>query len=280
MTRYLGFKFDLESPDLVSTYDELTVWAARFGILLLDNIPMAKDMNILDLGCGTGFPLIEVAQACGGSCRVTGMDIWASGLEKAQSKLKYHDIRNGAIVRANGSHMPFGPSQFDLIVSNLGVNNFDDAPVVMAECYRVAKSGGQIAITTNLNGHMREFYSAFRETLQALGKAQYLPRLDANETHRGTKETTCNLVENVGFKVVRVIEDSFQMRYVDGSALLNHRLSKLGFLSGWRGVVTPPDEVEVFGAVEARLNREAAEQGHLRMTVPILYLQAEKPVAS
>lgn len=278
MTGYLNYKYDLEDPELAASYDELSCWAARFGTLLLDNIPLGREMSILDLGCGTGFPLVEIAQACGQSCRVTGMDLWAAGIEKAHSKLRYHNIENAALVRADGARLPFGASQFDLIVSNLGINNFADGHTVMAECYRVAKAGGQIALTTNLNGHMREFYAAFRETLRALGKTQYLPQLDANETHRGSKETTCNLVESAGFKVMRVIEDSFQMRYADGSALLNHRLSKLGFLGGWRGVVTPPDEVKVFEAIEARLNIEAAKQGHLRMTVPILYLQAEKSV--
>jgi ubiquinone/menaquinone biosynthesis C-methylase UbiE len=38
--------------------------------------------------------------------------------------------------------MPFDDGTFDLIVSNLGVNNFDDRAGSMRECRRVTKSVG------------------------------------------------------------------------------------------------------------------------------------------
>ncbi len=38
MTDYLGKTFDLESPDFISTYDELTLWAAPFKLMLLDRV--------------------------------------------------------------------------------------------------------------------------------------------------------------------------------------------------------------------------------------------------
>jgi hypothetical protein len=64
---------------------------------------------------------------------------------------------------------------------------------------------------------------------------------------------------------------------VDGSALLNHFFIKLGFLDAWRGVVDPADEQPIFAALEARLNDTARRHGELRLTVPMLYLEAIKP---
>ncbi len=90
-------------------------------------------------------------------------------------------------MEADGARLPFGGDEFDLIVSNLGVNNFDDPTAAFSECFRVAKPGGRLVLTTNVRGHMREFYDVFRETLQ--GKDAYLERLEANEAHRGTKST-------------------------------------------------------------------------------------------
>src|SRR5436309_3778570 len=107
----------------------------------------------------------------------------------------------------------------------------------------------------------------------------YLERLDANEGHRGTQESVRGLIEGAGFVVTRVTEESFRLRYLDGSALLNHSLTKLGFLDGWRKVVAPGDEREVFEQLEKRLNEIAARNGELSMTIPALYVEAEKPAS-
>ncbi|MFT4667311.1 MAG: arsenite methyltransferase [Polaribacter sp.] len=50
----------LSSKDkaLVQTFNEVTLWSGPFGRLLLENIPMKKGMTVLDIGFGTGFPLI------------------------------------------------------------------------------------------------------------------------------------------------------------------------------------------------------------------------------
>ena len=57
---------------------------------------------------------------------------------------------------------------FDLIVSNLGVNNFPRPDAVLAKCRRVLASGGALALTTNFEGHMREFYDVFDSTLSEM----------------------------------------------------------------------------------------------------------------
>ena len=99
-----------------------------------------------------------------------------------------------------------------------------------------------------------------------------------NEEHRGTKESISSLLHAVGFRIVNLREDSFQLRYLDGSALFNHALTKFGFLDGWRRVVDPEDEEQVFAVLEHKLNRIANVEGGLHMTVPMLYLEGEKLV--
>ncbi len=220
--------------------------------------------------------MFELADRYGRSCQVTGIDIWQEGLARARAKLQTYGMPNVKIIAADGAAMPFPNAQFDLITCNLGLNNFADPPAVVAECFRVVKPGGRVAFTTNIQGHMSEFSVVFRETLLEMDKPAYLARLESQEAHRGTKASLCALLEQAGFTIVQVIEDSFEMRYLDGSALLNHSLTKRGFLDGWRGVVHPEDEEAIFGYVEAKLNDLAAEQGELRMTIPMLYLEGQK----
>jgi uncharacterized ferritin-like protein (DUF455 family) len=76
--------------------------------------------------------------------------------------------------------------------------------------------------------------------------------------------------------VIKIREDRFQLRYVDGSALFHHLLTQVGFLDGWRQVVDAEDEERVFALLETRLNQVAQAHGELRLTVPMLYLEGEK----
>lgn len=276
MTDYLQHRNDFNTPEEASAFDQTSFWCARFGALLFEHLELRRSISILDLGCGTGFPLFELADVFGRSCQVTGIDVWQDGLARARAKLQTYGTPNVTIIEGDGAAMPFPDSQFDLITCNLVLNNVPDPPAVVAECFRVAKPRGRVVFTTNVQGHMTEFYAVFREALSALDKPEYLERLDSQEAHRGTKVSLCAVLEQAGFTIIKAIEDSFQMRYLDGSALFNHNLTKRGFLDGWRGVVNPEDEKAVFGRIEARLNEIAAQQGELRMTIPMLYLEGQK----
>jgi SAM-dependent methyltransferase len=180
-------------------------------------------------------------------------------------------------MEADAALQPFADSVFDLIVSNLGINNWAEPHAVLAECFRVAKPGARIVLTTNVVGHYQEFYEAFGEVLAQMNKAESVEKLNAQAAHRGTGESLTRLLEEAGWTLTRVIENSFEMRFADGSALLNHSLTRIGFLGGWRSVVEPSDEREVFKRVEQKLNELARQNGELRMTVPMLFLEAKKP---
>ena len=275
MTDYLDWQRDYRDPAVASVYDELSLWSSRFGALLLENVPLVHGMRVLDLGCGTGFPLYELAHMLGRSSRLWGADLWREAVARARSKQDVYALPNVAVAVADGARLPFASRSFDLIVSNLGVNNFDDASTVFDECARVTKEGGVIALATNVEGHMAELYSVFRHVLEEeIGNPVYLERLAANEKHRGTREGLMAMLQAAGFTPSRAIGTSFTLRYLDGSALLRHWLTLMGFLGGWKAVVDEPDRKRVFDELEHHLNHHAGHEGELRMTVPALYLEA------
>lgn len=276
MTDYLEHENDFSNPDVASLVDELSFWSSRFGSLLFDQLEIRKGVNILDVGCATGFPLFELAHVFDHTCQVTGIDIWQQALDRARFKLKTYDLQNVRIIEADGAHQPFPDSEFDLITSNLGINNWADPLAVLTECFRVAKPHGRILLTTNVVGHYREFYDVFRDTLIEMNKTECIERMSVQEAQRGTLESTCGLLRQAGWILVKTVERSFQMRFADANALLNHSLTRLGFLDGWKSVVEPEDQKEVFGRIEQRLNEIAELSGELRMTVPMLYLEGKK----
>jgi len=268
---FLTFDPDFTSPQVLSAYDELPLWSAMFGLLLLDEVPLAKMTNVLDVGCGTGFPLIELAERLGARSHVHGIDPWSGGLKRAAEKIANRGTPNVTLHEGSAAAMPFADATFDLIVSNLGVNNFEDRAAAIRECRRVARNGATLALTTNLQGHMHELYAAFADVLRDDHEA--LHRLRAHVEHRATVANVRELLQDGGFTVTRVVEREGVMRFADGTALLNHYFIKLGFLDGWKKVV-PGNERDVFARLRDALDDLAARNGELRLTVPMAYVEA------
>jgi len=185
------------------------------------------------------------------------------------------------------THLEFGDwydelpddESIDLIVSNLGINNFENAAAVLKSCFRVAKPDSRLLLTTNLAGHMSEFYDVYHATLIELGRSDRLAALDAHVSHRGTIDSVSRMVADAGFKVVCIDTDSFRMRFADGSSLLRHNFIRLGFVQGWKSVA-PADAIETtFKTLDRNLNALAAEKGELALTIPMACIDAVKPTS-
>ena len=276
MTEYLARGTpDYTAPDTVAAYDELPLWCAMAGLFLLEHLPLPRGAAVLDVGCGTGFPLLELAQRLGRPTVVHGLDLWAAALARARFKADVIGVANVTLTRGDGAAMPYPDSRFDLAVSNLGINNFADPDAVLAECHRVLKRGGRLALTTNIEGHMAELYQLFAEVLAERGAAKAQAALRHHIAHRGTIPSISARLQRAGFRVARAVERTFPMRFADGTALFHHYFMRLGFLEGWRTVLTPETEREAFAELERKLNNRAAERGELRLTVPLAYLEAE-----
>jgi len=265
---FLDYEPDFSSPQILTAYDELPLWSSMFGLLLLEEVPLANVGAALDVGCGTGFPLIELAERLGAEAEVHGIDVWAPALQRAREKVAARATPNVTIHEASATSMPFPDARFDLIVSNLGVNNFDDRAAAIRECRRVAKNGATLALTTNLQGHMKELYEVFEEVLH--NDVEALTRLRDHIEHRATVASVRELLESGGFTITRVVEREGSMRFADGTALLNHYFIKLGFLDAWKKVV-PGNERDVFARLLDALNAK----GELRLTIPMAYIEAK-----
>lgn len=277
MPHFLDFAADWSDPDLPSSFDETPLWSARFGILLLDHLALRPNLRILDTACGAGFPLFALANAFGPTCRLTGLDSSPSWLARARWKLTRYDLPNVELVEGDAAHMPFPDAEFDLVTCNLGINNFDDVHAVIGEWLRVMKPGATLALTTNVTGHMREFYEVFRAVLVDQGKTRFMDALKAQEAHRLSRESISQMLEQAGFVMAAAVEDAFAMRFVDGTAFFEDHLIRYGFLDGWRSILPPEEHRPVFLEIERRLNALAAHTGELRLTIPMLVLEARKP---
>ncbi len=259
-------------------YDELPLWSAPFGRAILDAVPLKRGAAILDLGCGLGFPLLELAERLGASSLCAGLDPWLEALRHAEAKRKGYGVGQAAFTGGVAERMPFREESFDLIVSNNGINNVADIDRSLAECRRVLRPGGLLHLTVNLPGTMREFYDLFEKCLAEEGLEDCIPRLRQHiEEKRKPVEATIRQVEGAGFAVTAIHEWTFPMRFLDGSSFLRHHVIRWAFLPPWEDVVPDPSRGKLFSRLEDELNGSTARWGELRLTIPCLMLAASKP---
>lgn len=198
-----------------------------------------------------------------------GIDPWTGALARAQ--ITSWGVSNVTLHEGSAVAVPFADSAFDLIVSNLGLNNFEDAATAIGECRRVARKGATLALSTNLRGHMEEFYAVFADVISDDDEATQ--RLKAPIEHRATTESVLHLLEAGGFSIRRVVERKASMRFRSGMALLNYHFVKLGFLDGWREVAGD-NQKQFLITLLRRLDELAEREGELRLTIPMAYVEA------
>ena len=273
MKNYLHHTFDSDDPELISIIDELPLWSAPFGLMLLDNIQLKPNIKVLDIGCGLGFPLIELSQRFGNSCKFYGVDPWHSALKRAQAKIYKYEITNTVVAKSIAENLPFKNNSFDLIVSNNGINNVQDIKQTLSESFRVSNSDAQFLMTMNLENSMMEFYNIFEETLiennlnKEVGKMK-----DHIYSKRKPIEEMKSLIENSGFKINNIIEDSFNLRFLNALAMFNHPLIKYWFLGSWKDILKQENLDDIFQELEVNLDNIALKKGEITLSIPYVLI--------
>jgi arsenite methyltransferase len=277
MKNYLNQTYNLSDPAIISAFDEMPLWSSYFGEVLLDTVVFKKKAKILDIGCGGGFPLLELAQRFGAGSEVIGIDPWKASTNRLKAKAKTMGVNNIHIINGVAEELPIENNYFDLIVSNNGLNNCSDQIKVLSECYRTLKPGGQLVFTVNLPGSMKEFYSIFRTTLKEQGLSDAIVKMEQHikEKRKSLKENLDQVRKN-RFTVKEIIQKSFYMRYLNGIAFLNHHFVKIAFLESWIKIVPLGKRSKVFSLLEEKLNNFAKTKGELRLTIPFVCFDCRK----
>jgi len=247
-------------------YDELPLWSAPFGLTLLDTIRLKQGTNILDIGSGGGFPLLEIAERAGKTAAVYGIDPSTDSIKMISKKIEMKGILNAFIIRGVAENLPFPDHFFGLIVANNGINNVKDERKVLDECFRVLSDNGQMVLTMNLPHTLVEFYESFEQVLLESGLAAEAGKLkDHIFAKRKPVEYWKGTIERAGFTIRSINVDGFKMKFTDGTAFMEHYFIRTAFRKPWEEITGNP---EIWQAVADKLNRMAVSNGELTMSVP------------
>jgi len=111
--------------------------------IVTENLPRVS--KVLDLGCGTGMLLDELARR---SAFVVGIDSSPEMLELARKRRG-----SAALVLADADHLPFTDRSFDAVVSVTLLQNMPNPAATVREVARVTKPGGIVIMTTLRHKH-------------------------------------------------------------------------------------------------------------------------------
>jgi phosphatidylethanolamine/phosphatidyl-N-methylethanolamine N-methyltransferase len=103
--------------------------------------------RVLEVGVGTGLSLPLYPA----HCSVTGIDLSAGMLEKAQRRLRQHDLSHVRLLRMDAGNMEFSDDSFDTVMAAYVVTAVPDYRKVMTEMIRVCRPGGRIILLNHFS---------------------------------------------------------------------------------------------------------------------------------
>ncbi|MCB0727343.1 MAG: class I SAM-dependent methyltransferase [Ignavibacteriae bacterium] len=267
---------DWQSKDVVNIYDEVNLWSAPFGRLLLENIPVKRESKVMDIGFGTGFPLIELSQRFGKGSKIYGMDIWEEAIKRVKEKIRVLGISNIEIFEQSAESIPLPDNDLDLICSNLGINNFENKDAVYFECHRVLKRNGSLCISTNPIGTFNELFDKFSDVIDEMRLDRSVSELKDHIDHRGTERSIISEIEITGFRLSKKVYDETGIRFAEPEAVFDHGLIRTGFLEGWKKMIPPDSQKEFFMLLLNKIENEINRNGEFMISVPVLYMEFRK----
>jgi len=125
------------------SFDERCISYAREKFLMV--APEQKYGKVLEIGTGTGFFIINLAQA-GLVNEPYATDISPKMVEVCLRNARNVGITNMKARAADAEALPFEDDFFDMVVGHAVLHHLPDVPAAFAEAYRVLKPGGALVI--------------------------------------------------------------------------------------------------------------------------------------
>jgi ubiquinone/menaquinone biosynthesis C-methylase UbiE len=144
--------------------EQTAAWLERIG-----RWAGSTAVDALDVGCGTGFLMLQLARL---GHRATGVDVADEMLARARAKAEEVGLAV-ELQKADAERLPFPDASFDLLVERHVIWTLPEPAVALAEWSRVLRPGGQLILIEgswrgpNSRGHAD--YEPIRDALPLFG---------------------------------------------------------------------------------------------------------------
>ena len=117
----------------------------------LDLLRVQPGERVLELGCGAGGALVALARAVGPAGHVVGLDLSPGMIRQAAARLRRAGLAERAeLLVGDANSIPCSEGSFDALFTAFTLELFDtpEIPLVLAECRRVLRTGGRVAVVS------------------------------------------------------------------------------------------------------------------------------------
>jgi ubiquinone/menaquinone biosynthesis C-methylase UbiE len=216
----------------VQQYDELGYqFQDRSARYQLENISL-KDMQVLDVGCGTGA-LAEVALQNGAKGIICG-DISAYMLNQAKNKELAGHVDH-SVCQLDAEALPYKDNALDAVISGMTFGVLPDQQQALNEMIRVVKPGGLVCVGAHGPEH---YWEAIDASFRCINKRYILGyRL---EWWPRTEEFIRNLLERANLNGIQSRRIVWRNEFPDGAAVYDFFAA---ISASWWYAKYPPNQI-------------------------------------
>jgi SAM-dependent methyltransferase len=136
---------------------------------LLRCLALQGTESVLDLGCGNGLILHNVATRMSDGGEITALDINKPMLDAAQRNTPFSWVDIDFVCGDAEEVEVILPGPYDRIMANYIFHYIADAPALCAQLQRILSPGGRLIVTTEGLSSMPEMYTIHLEAMQRVG---------------------------------------------------------------------------------------------------------------
>jgi ubiquinone/menaquinone biosynthesis C-methylase UbiE len=112
---------------------------------ILSHSKLKNGMNLIDLGCGTGYFTIPASHIVKNGL-ICAIDIQTEMLETLHKNLNKLSIKNIHVIRSELHNLPIKDESLDIALLINALHELQDRQSILEEIYRILKGNGKISV--------------------------------------------------------------------------------------------------------------------------------------
>jgi SAM-dependent methyltransferase len=140
-----------ETPGLLharawaEAHELIDLQLSPLGLKAIEALDLGRADRVLDIGCGAGQTLLQIAERVGPEGQVIGVDIAPLLLEVARRRSRL--LRQVRLIQADAQSLDVPAGSADAVFSRFGVMGFDDPVAAFANFRRILRPSGRLAFS-------------------------------------------------------------------------------------------------------------------------------------
>lgn len=219
-TYFVQDRSNLEEMERLRLQDRMTTMV--MGGLLPEQASPPRVQRVLDVACGTGGWLIEMAKAYPDAPLLIGVDVSGRMVHSAREQAEAQGVSDRVEFHVMDAlrMLEFPTSYFDLVNQRFGLGYLRtwDWPKLLQEFHRVTRVGGMIRLTEGDFAHQSSSPALLRLSqllAQALAQAGHL----FDPESRGVANDLARLLQKHGGELQQIQTRTYTLEYRAGTAV-------------------------------------------------------------